>query len=146
MNDREYRTWATKIGKRTDYWRHHLALGHWRIDWSCKREPWANDDGTHATCWAEIQSQPEYLSADIRFNVAQIHADELSDRRLDNVIIHELMHCHLSELRALVGNDKWDHHVHYHEEHVVSMLANVVQFVIDEGQRLGKAEAKKGAR
>ena len=74
-----------------------MQLTHWRITILFEVD---EEDGSEAACSAS----PEYLAAEVRFDLAQIEPDEV-----DAYVIHELSHCLIWPLantaQSLCGTD-----------------------------------------
>ena len=99
-------------------WKDLLGLYNWVIDIMWDDDV---DAGTHlhSLGWQalfEMVASWPYMLASLHVNCKYLC--ELDDERLEELIIHELMHLILAELREAKSND-----LHLHEERVVTMLS-----------------------
>lgn len=135
VNDQEYDDLKTFINRRLADWKETLGLALWEIRASYHRTPWEGAESPNQSCLMDINARWEYLEASLRINVHAIWERGMGHDEIDHTLVHELMHCHLSELRCLVDYDKFDHHIE-HEERVVSTLTTVVFRAVEAGRNL----------
>lgn len=111
-----------KIIKRVSYWRKVLGMENWDIhiyfkDIKRKEDNETFEGGAKTIC------EPAYLMATITFR------PKFVKRISDQDIIHELLHCLVSELAGyyrannIKSADKW---ITYFEERTVSQLTEII--------------------
>ena len=116
-----------------DWWEPVLGLRFWRVERFYHREPsdifesGEANSGTAAVIWAKWQ----YIEARIDINTPLL--PEFDDDRLEDVIVHELCHALVNELKEPDPDGK-------HEERVVSHLSAAFRQVRDRA----RAEALAG--
>jgi len=108
---------VAKLDKLVAKWVGDLWLGQWQIDTSWR---WngidSHDDRT--IVYAECDADWRYMRATIRFNVPA--CSTLSDRLLEEKVVHELLHCVVNEMRETEIK---------HEERVVSHLQRIACYL-----------------
>lgn len=120
MTDAEYQAQKARVQAMLDKWVNTTGLGWWRMTYVWVRDPavagenGASSKDTGAVCSVSWQ----YLCATITFYLPTL-ADE-DDDHLEWIIVHELMHVFLREMRWT--NDDGDNIDH--EERVATMLAH----------------------
>ena len=72
-------------------WKYRLGMGDWQIKISYYREKYM------ATCYAE----PEYGKAWLNFYLKRVMAENHSNYDLEELVVHELCHCHSWPLVSL---------------------------------------------
>lgn len=135
MTDAEYEAQKARVDAVLAKWVNSIGLGWWRLSYVWSRDPavegegGASSDKTAAVCTVLWQ----YLCATITFYLPTL-ADE-DDSHLEWIIVHELMHVFLREMRWT--NDDGDNIDH--EERVATMLAHGFMWAreagFDEGRR-----------
>lgn len=94
-------------------------LGLWKWDISIEISPDENvDKSVDLMIFADCMPHHEYENADITFYAPSIA--RLTDWELENIVIHELLHCIMDE--AEIRNAK-------REEHVVTLLSRAFQAI-----------------
>ncbi len=109
MKERTVEQLRKTINKYVKKWKSNLFLGMWTINFRI-RDYITDDGGSYRTC-AECTSSWKYFTADIDFNYVQLK--EMEDQEIEEVVIHELIHIVVNELRE--GGIE-------HEERIVSHL------------------------
>lgn len=129
MTDKQLKRQKKRVLKHLRHWKVMLGLGVWRIDteWYDGRLPETRGGDDRNIVLADMHVSWEYLKATMRVNVEAVAA--LSDERLEEVIIHELLHAVINEMRNYSADDGI-----YHEERVVSTLTSVIGWVRDHYQ------------
>lgn len=111
-----------KIDKLMKRWVGDLWLGQWDIravyEWNGIKNPRGASDHPLAECDADWK----YMQASIRFDLPQCSV--VSDETLQEVVVHELMHCVVHEMRT---------EGIAHEERVVSHLQRIACFLARKG-------------
>lgn len=132
MTDKAFKRQKKRVQKYLRHWKVMLGLGVWRIDvdWYDGRLPETRSLNDRDVVLADIHVSWEYLKATMRVNVAAVAG--LSDEQLEEVIIHELLHAVVNEMRNYSADDGI-----YHEERVVSTLTSVIGWVRDHYQTEG---------
>lgn len=115
-----------KLDKLVARWVGDLWLGQWQIDtvW-CWNGIDAPDENT--TVNAECSADWRYLRATVRFNIPA--CSELNDEKLEGIVVHELLHCVVNEMREKEIK---------HEERVVSSLQRAMCWLAGRSKRNGK--------
>jgi hypothetical protein len=104
------------IKKYMEWWRDKLGLDHYRI---VVTYVLAWEGGL--TCDALCDTKWQYLDAGIQFNVNKMK--ELSDRDIEETVVHELMHIFLNQMREEGVKN---------EERVATELQKAFMWVRDE--------------
>lgn len=94
-------------------WKRQLWLGQWNVD-----TVWEWDGLGEDTTTAKCQCDWRYMIATITFDL--IRCSTLDDEGLERIVIHELLHMVVNEMRY----DGLEH-----EERVVSHLTSVIHFM-----------------
>lgn len=105
--------------RRVNYWKRRMMLRDW--DLTVEFGP-DTEDGSEAACLA----RPEYLAATLRFDLAQIKAEEL-----DAYVVHELGHAVIWPLancaHSMCGEDEAKlESVRVHEEGLATWMERVL--------------------
>lgn len=111
MTDKEYKAQKARVWRLVNKWIPKLGLQPWKVTVNWEREKNLSDPRTIMDCFADWR----YLGAVITAYLPTV-AEEPDDH-LEEIVIHELLHVHVNELRER----KIDH-----EERVVTTLARVV--------------------
>lgn len=137
MTEKAFKRQKKRIQKCLRHWKILLGLGVWRIDieWYDGRLTETRTNDPHSTVLADIHVSWEYLKATMRVNVEAV--SKLDDEQLDELIIHELLHAVVNEMRNYSADDGI-----YHEERVVSTLTSVIGWVRDHYQTQGTGTGK----
>lgn len=120
MNDKEVREQKKRVLRIVHRWIKPLWLGWWRLDFVWHRE--AFDDGEIMRCGSLWQ----YAEASIDVDLSQVAL--LDDDRLEQTVVHELMHPILNEAR-------WGGEDILHEERVASWLQRAFMSVRAVGRK-----------
>jgi hypothetical protein len=134
LDDRSYRRNKARINKLFKKWVHVLGLGFWSVDVTFWREPVPGGEGglyVQADCVARW----EYRRAFVRIDVPA--SDSLDDVSLEKVIIHELVHALVNEMREKGIK---------HEESVVTGLTQAIWWTYKDGITTGKRQEGTHAR
>ena len=129
--------WETRLGLR--WWTLHVAYD--RTGAGHRRAEGEGPDrvAVAATCKADWR----YLEATITFNMPELL--DIPTERVEQIIIHELCHALVNEMRDDAGTDNMDH-----EERVVTAMTSAFLWTRDaaaaKGKRAGKAEKPKEVR
>jgi len=109
-------------------WRERLGLSHWRIDHTYHDGPFLVDGALDSEATASCLARWQYQSASLNFNVRE--TEQLDDERLEEVVIHELGHILVNEMRPLNLPAGWvrDASDAAHEEHVVTLITNAILY------------------
>jgi hypothetical protein len=132
-------------------WQTAIGLGYWRVD-RCYYQTSAQfreaTDERAEDC-AVMVAQPDW-----RYSQCTIHVDcestaRLTDWYLEQDVVHELVHCHLDELRwAVSGDGEVSEELHNHIEHVTETVARALVWARDgiDGKETGGTPAEEGRR
>ena len=119
MKDVDYRKQRQRIRKCFEKWRIWLGLEHWQISLHYSDEgltAGADADGWKTTARCSVQWQ--YMKARIDWDVPAI-ADIEKDSDLDEIVVHELCHILVNEMREEGIK---------HEERVVTSIENAIMW------------------
>lgn len=123
LTDERYEYWKSRTYERLMYWRDALRLTDWRMDID-----WATEGGRHGDTsnYMMISSSWRYQNIALTVFVNCLETINPSDLHLDEMVVHELLHAHLNEMRA--HNDDMDNLAaqNDHEERVVTILSRVI--------------------
>lgn len=128
MTDREFRLHRRRVLALANRWIRPLGLGWWRFDFEWHRSGF--DGHTLMRC----ASSWRYMEAHIDVDLAQV-AQLADDDRLEEVVVHELLHPILSEMGS--GDEAT-----MHEERVASTL----QRAFIATRTMGRVEGRKGVQ
>ena len=141
MTDKEFNSIKSKIAKSIKYWAVSLGLSHWdSIDFLCHRDSHEMDIGASDCSVAAISCDWTYRHALIKFNVQRMK--EFSKQEIDAVVVHELSHCLVNQMRELLSmeeNDPWIKH----EESTVTGIAIAVLGACDRSFQEGYKQCQK---
>lgn len=133
----ELSNYEKQITEYVNYWLPVLGLDNWaRVDVFCRPD-------TNGGVLGETCSNWQYMEADITFYLGGLIGASPEPRRLEYIVVHELCHCMVNEMRDEKSED--DDQMKYlipHEERTVSNLA--MAFI--RAKYEGKTEPKKKAR
>ena len=144
MTDKEFARHKKRIEDLLDIWCFRLGLRWWHIV-----VEYARDSSEYTTTGSEVQGSIahthvmwEYLSATVSFDVSRIV--EQSDEDLEYIVLHELSHILVAEMRDCMrcdcGVDKFDVK---HEERVVTMIGKAFQWTrMDMEKKLKRRSLK----
>lgn len=132
------------------WWSEYLGFGHWERNYTWHRLARGEEQGGYSitmTCEAYAERLTytiEVWLPTLYDHVADIDAAE-RDRRIEKIVVHELMHAHVAELRP-AEDAEWPAH-EFHEERVVAQLTNAVIWIANHGHERPRrlAEAKRKA-
>lgn len=127
MTDKEFVLVKRRIKSLLDEWAfgtksqgpRMTALKEWVITVKFSREPFDTRDGNVAG--AHIYSHWHYKQAEIEFNCLELY--RLGLLELELIIIHELCHALVNEMREWAGSEPETEALMRHEERVVSELS-----------------------
>lgn len=141
MTDKEYREQKKRVQKYLDKWITPLGLRWWKIDVVWDRATHCDSDppGGSEHCAAHVKCRWEYLEATVTFHLLQLI--EQKDDDLEKVIVHELCHVLVNEMRAPIApNDETHAEWMKHEERVVSTLACAFIWTYEEAVKANKCK------
>lgn len=139
MTDKEFNKQKARAAKIFKHWSWMLGLNTWQKVtleyWREPLSPRAGESPYHPLAMpdADCLARWEYKTAHMRIDLT--NAEHMKDDELETVIVHELCHCLVNEMRAT--GDKYAH-----EEHVVTSLAQAFRWV----KLLTERAAKKGKK
>lgn len=125
LSDREYEHERKRVKYLFDWFIDRMRLRWWAFDIDYERgESRREDEDGHLSIkLMRVWTQWQY--ADVRILVFLGEVAELSDDKLMETVLHELMHVFVAEMRA-DPEDNWDH-----EERVVTSLARGVMALME---------------
>lgn len=117
MTDKEFRDTKRRIMKIFDSWRLNMGLRHWEVTTEFVREPQEDRVAGRAHVrW-------EYQLATLEFFCAELLP--LSDRNLEEIIVHEMVHILVNEMREFAKDTESAAQMK-HEERVTTILTNAL--------------------
>lgn len=111
MNDKQYESEKKRVHRMVKRWTRTLGLNQWRIN--CK---WRRERFKHKRTIARVEVKWEYQEACIEFSLSKTF--NLNDERLEEAVIHELVHVLVAEIA--------DDEAIKHEERVVVTITNAI--------------------
>lgn len=136
MNDREFRAIRRTVIRAHDHWIPILRMESWdtllvfhRDDYPIPQEPGSSVGAM-------------YVDPDWRYMLATIHVNMpalvgLSDQRIENNVVHELVHCLVNEMH------RGDADSRDHEERVVTTLDLALLSAYAAGWNEGRADLRR---
>ena len=129
MTDADYERVKGMLRQIVNEWYPALGLGWWEIDFEYVRETQAFDGddelSLHRLVTAKTQVQWEYLQGCVSFCIPRM--TDLDYEAIENIVIHELMHVFVAEMRyCMKCNCYVSMFDEKHEERVVTQLAKVL--------------------
>lgn len=118
MTDAEYRKQRARVQRLLDKWQAPLGLGWWKVTHYWYRESLNDDhpDDGQSNIAADTKVNWPYMEAAVRWCLPIIA--EQTDARIEWLVLHELCHILVNEMRAGEDTARLDH-----EERVCSTLA-----------------------
>lgn len=109
-------------------WRDTLGLSHWKVNHTYHDGPFLVDGALDSEAVGSCLARWQYQTASLNFNVRE--TAKMSDDDLEEVVIHELMHAMVNEMRPQNLPACWvrDAGDAAHEEHVVTTLTNAILY------------------
>ena len=142
--DREYKDIKRRIDRHIVWWVEYLGLNHWNrlTEYHRNGIPGiANEPGTSTNM--QIHANADYMHFHIEVDVPSVfrtldnHGDgtpEDEDRNLERMIVHELCHALVCELRPIDEEKReWKEWL-FLEERVVAQLTMAFMWVANHGQ------------
>lgn len=136
--DSVYKRDRDRIRRLFKKWIFNLGLGSWKCDLNHVRGYTASHDGVHTTA-ASITCDWRYQVLTVE--VSLICITDMDDDELEYVIVHELCHAMVNEMREFKDHPK-DNAID-HEERVVTCLAKAMQWVHTAGWNEGRADLRR---
>ena len=131
MNDLEYEETKARVMEVFERWRYALGLNMWllHMEWS------RTEKRSGAAGWVagEATADWRYQEATIEWYLPVVM--DMDAERLEYVVLHELGHVLLHEMRESGGEGGIDH-----EERVVTQVAKALQWARDGGREGGLAQ------
>lgn len=126
--DRAFQREQRRITRFVKKWRQTLGLNQWRIEHTYHDGPFDVDGSTKSGAVGACTAHWEYQTAHLEFDVSELA--NYDDERVEEVVIHELMHAMVNEMRLQNLPTGWtrDAGDAAHEEHVVTMLTNAILY------------------
>jgi hypothetical protein len=130
MTDAEVAAQKERVLRYAAWWSKFLGLNYWRITWNWHRESLPDSPQVRAggTAIMRCLADWRYLEATISVGLPDI--EELEGDRLEMVVVHELCHVLVREMR------EWETHESGldHEERVCSSLSKALLWVRDQAR------------
>lgn len=134
MTDAEYEALKSKLERMALEWSERIGLGWWKLKFIWCREGINDPDLPHAAAATDVRWQ--YLEAKIRFDMPLLadkdHFED--DAALEMLVIHELTHVLVNELRCGECQHDEKKDVMHHEERVVTTVAKAFRWTYEAGQ------------
>jgi hypothetical protein len=141
VTDAEYREQKRRVEALVREWKPLLSLNEWQVDISHCRHGFRQSDGEASRGEVVIMTCSvmwEYLKATITVNTPEL--GDLDDDSLEEIVVHELCHIVVNEMREEENRPK-------HEERVVTLLGRSFRWLrghIDGGWRERLEAAHEG--
>ena len=154
MTDAEYAALRAKLLAGVEWWKARLNLWNWNLKLAWERDQFRVPDDfspESARALAYTLSDWQYNECTITFNMAGLLGED--DAMLEYILVHEMMHMAVNEMRALRGPSDSPGEMAYrlqHEERVCTVLARGFINLRKEGASdpfpwvAGKEEVKHG--
>ncbi len=120
MTDAEYEAQRERILSLSKWWIDALGLWQWEINFSWARDSYKTPgapDGRESVASTDVDW--DYAQATITWNMPEV--TRFSERKLEEICCHELMHVVVNSMRCEHREDAPD--LYRHEELVCTMLA-----------------------
>ena len=120
MTDSEYEQQRQRILALSKWWIDALGLWQWEINFSWARDSYKTPgppDGRESVAFTSVDW--DYAQATITWNMPETM--KCSDRKLEEICCHELLHVMVNQMRCEDRDDAPD--LYRHEELVCTMLA-----------------------
>jgi len=135
VNDAEYEAQKARVEALFERWVGTIGLGWWRIQYVWHREESRDTDiDKDDVCMMDCRADWRYLHATINVYLPSIAEVDDTDY-LEYLVVHELMHIFLCELRDRkeTDDDDEDTAASDHEERVATVLAKAMLWARDAG-------------
>lgn len=140
MTDEQYKSIRGRIQKAYRKWRDMLYLYGWKLYLHYHRTSSDFDDATPAEVTARAcgccSVSWEYTDAAIHFNLERVHELDYDDEDIEELVVHELMHCLLNEMREWQDVDSENRIAH--EERVATHFQRALMETWSQGFKAGK--------
>lgn len=130
MTDQQYADTVARVREKLRKWRVVLGLEEWDITTTYDRE--VISEHPQATGTADVQW--EYMRGVLHFNMWKMSG--YSDEEIDEVVVHELLHFVVNEMR-----DYWDDDGKAHIKHEERVVQNLTLAFL----RMGRKEDEVGS-
>jgi hypothetical protein len=94
MTDAEFEAAKARVHGFAERWTPLLGLDDWDISWEYNREP-PDKEREIAHCAVDW----EYEQATVTWSITELLNDECDDEKLERIVVHELAHIILREMR-----------------------------------------------
>lgn len=134
MTDREVTATKGRVLKAYRRWSTVTGMTAWFVDHVWYRNGTAGDGSPITAGRAQIRW--EYFQAQFHWNLEILSED--SDDELDRIVRHEICHALVAEMREWATDDVTEEkskEAMKHEERTVSMLASILKWTREQGQR-----------
>jgi hypothetical protein len=95
VTDAEFEAAVARIGRIRERWQEPLGLDDWRVTWKFEREHSEELKDVVANCNVSW----EYEMATVTWFIPQVLNCEFDDDDLEQIVVHEIMHILLNEMR-----------------------------------------------
>lgn len=112
------RDWLQEIAAWVREWAPRLDLQHWEIEVNF------DEDVHQATCTAE----PQYMHAVVSFNPERLNLEIETERQLEELVLHELVHARLWTLANMFAglDENGQRMVEFLEEEAVTQMTGAL--------------------
>lgn len=144
MNDAEFETEKARIVALERRWIEPLGLAAWKLNTEFVRGDFTSDGQPAPNTLATASTQSKYMLATISWNMPVV-ADH-SDRELERIFLHEMMHVLVNEMRPARQDNEVNHALSeedaWHEERVCTMLGNAFLWTREANRRYQPVEGE----
>lgn len=124
MNDAKYKRTKKRLTKLVAKWKRRLRLEQWAIRTIFCRHSLAKSAGVSKSAVANCVADWRYLEAAVSFDMPSLA--EMNREDLEQVVLHELVHVLVSEMREWQADNTSTEGAMDHEERVVTHITNVL--------------------
>ena len=139
MTDKEYREAKAKVLRVYSSWKNELGLRDWAIRLHFERG--APEETTPFVVLGVTSASWAYKIAEITFHLANFK--DRTDYEIEEIVVHELCHILVCEMRTTVPSQEMSTEMNRHEERVVTQLARAFIWTRDAGRKVRKANGRK---
>lgn len=143
MTDAEYKALKSKLHRMALEWSERIGLGWWKLKFVWCRDGINDSKVPNAAAATDVQWP--YLEAAIRFDMPLLaDKDQFEDdAALEMLVLHELTHVLVNELRCDECQHDEKKDVMHHEERVVTTVAKAFRWAYDAGYRSSSVAKRK---
>ncbi len=139
MTDKEYRSARSKVLKIYNSWKNELGLRDWAIRLHFERD--VPEESTPFVVLGLTSASWAYKIAEVTFKLENFK--DRTDYEIEEIVVHELCHILVCEMRTTVGSRELADEMNRHEERVATQLARAFIWTRDAGRKAKKSKGRK---